>query len=43
VDLAPQIAKQAYALYEEHGHHDGHAVEDWLQAERKIRTDQLHK
>ena len=43
VDLAPQIAKQAYALYEEHGHHDGHAVDDWLQAERKVRADVLHK
>jgi len=42
-DLTPQIAKQAYALYEEHGHDDGHAVDDWLQAEREVRTDQLHK
>jgi H+-transporting ATPase len=42
-DLVPQIANQAYALYEEHGHNDGHAVEDWLQAERKVRGDQLHK
>jgi H+-transporting ATPase len=42
-DLAPQIAKQAYAFYEEHGHRDGHAVEDWLQAERRVRVDQLHK
>lgn len=39
-DLAPQIAKRAYALYEDHGHRDGHAVEDWLQTERKIRTDE---
>ena len=42
-ELAPQIAKQAYVLYEEHGHHPGHAVEDWLQAEREVRSDQLHK
>src|SRR5512146_1490899 len=33
-ELAPQIAAQAYALYEQEGHRDGHAVEDWLEAER---------
>ncbi len=37
-DLEPQIAKQAYALYEQQGHHDGHAKQDWLQAEREIRS-----
>ena len=38
-DLTPQIAARAYALYEGEGHHDGHAVEDWLQAERMVRKD----
>jgi H+-transporting ATPase len=37
VDLTPQIAKRAYELYEQHGHQDGHAVEDWGQAEQEIR------
>jgi len=37
VDVTPQIATGAYALYEQEGHHDGHAVQDWLQAERTIR------
>ena len=39
-DLAPQIAKRAYELYEKHGHHDGHATEDWAQAERDVRKDE---
>jgi H+-transporting ATPase len=35
-DVKPQIAKSAYALYELHGRHDGHATDDWLQAEQKV-------
>jgi len=38
-DLTPQIAKRAYELYEKEGHRDGHAVQDWLQAERNIRKN----
>ena len=37
VDITPQIAKRAYELYEQEGRHDGHAVQDWAQAEREIR------
>jgi H+-transporting ATPase len=36
-DLAPQIAKRAYELYEQEGRHDGHAAEDWAKAEGEIR------
>jgi hypothetical protein len=32
------IALRAYALYCERGCQDGHAVEDWLQAERELQT-----
>jgi H+-transporting ATPase len=39
VDMTPQIAKRAYELYERHGRHDGHAVQDWLQAEQDTRKD----
>jgi H+-transporting ATPase len=39
VDVTPQIAKRAYELYERRGHREGHAVQDWLQAEREIRKD----
>jgi H+-transporting ATPase len=35
-----QIAKRAYGLYERHGRRGGHAVSDWLQAEREIRDEE---
>jgi H+-transporting ATPase len=37
VDVTPQIARRAYELYERRGRREGHAVQDWLQAEREIR------
>ena len=37
VDKTTQIAKRAYALYEQRGHQDGFADQDWKQAEREIR------
>ena len=42
-DVTPQIAKRAYELYEQRGRHEGHAVQDWCQAEREIRKDQSSK
>ena len=42
-DLTPQIATRAYALYERAGHRDGHAVQDWGEAEREIRKDESRK
>ena len=42
-DLTPQIAQRAYQIYEQHGRHDGQAVQDWGQAEREIRKDEPHK
>ncbi|MEO6975246.1 MAG: F0F1 ATP synthase subunit delta [Gallionella sp.] len=36
-DLTSQIGKRAYQLYEEQGHHDGRAAEDWEKAEGEIR------
>ncbi len=36
-DLAPQISKRAYELYEQRGHKDGLAVQDWEKAEQEIR------
>jgi hypothetical protein len=43
IDVTPQIAKRAYELYERHGHQGGHAVEDWLEAEREIRKENSAK
>jgi len=40
-DLTPQIAKRAYELYDERGHKDGRAVQDWEQAEREIRNPEV--
>ena len=42
-DLTPQIAQRAYQLYEQEGRHDGHAEEDWEEAEREIREPVSHK
>jgi DUF2934 family protein len=33
-----EIAKRAFELYCERGRHDGHDVDDWLQAERELQT-----
>jgi H+-transporting ATPase len=39
-DLTPRIAARAYEIYEERGHHDGQADQDWLEAEHEVtRTD----
>jgi len=35
--LEEQIRQHAYRLYEERGYEEGHAVEDWLRAERDVR------
>jgi hypothetical protein len=43
VDLRPRIATRAYELYEKQGRSDGHADQDWLQAEREIRQDDSTK
>jgi hypothetical protein len=41
--LTPQIATRAYELYEQEGRHDGHAVQDWMQAEQEIRKVVPHR
>lgn len=35
-ELQTRIAERAYSLYEQRNREDGHALEDWLQAEREI-------
>jgi hypothetical protein len=35
--LEPQIATRAYEIYEERGHRDGQADQDWLEAEIETR------
>jgi hypothetical protein len=36
------VAERAYELYEQHGRPKDHADQDWLQAEREIRTRGAH-
>lgn len=31
-----QIAEEAYAIFESRGRGEGHALEDWLEAERRL-------
>ena len=38
-DLTSRIAKRAYTLYEEGGHKDGAAVQNWERAESEIRKN----
>jgi H+-transporting ATPase len=40
VDLTPQIATRAYEIYEERGHQDGQADQDWREAEIETKKDQ---
>jgi H+-transporting ATPase len=40
-DLSLQIAQRAYSLYEQHGRYDGHAAQDWREAEREVRNSAL--
>jgi H+-transporting ATPase len=42
-EVTPQIARRAYKLYERRGRREGHAVQDWLEAERGIRNDESLK
>jgi hypothetical protein len=40
-DVHARISERAYALYEEHGREDGHALEDWLEAEQQVLNHSL--
>jgi DUF2934 family protein len=35
-ELEEQIRRRAYELYERRGRGDGHALDDWLQAEAEV-------
>jgi hypothetical protein len=41
-DLYDQIASKAYELYQQRGELPGHALEDWLMAERAVHDELLH-
>jgi hypothetical protein len=35
-ELLERIRSRAYELFEQRGRHEGHEVEDWLQAEAEV-------
>ena len=37
-NLADQIRRRAYELYEERGREEGREVEDWLRAEAEVKS-----
>ena len=37
------IAKLAYRFYEQRGRQDGHALDDWLKAERQLFNEDLRE
>jgi hypothetical protein len=39
-ELHQEIARRAYELFLESGGSEGHAEEDWLQAERELRREE---
>jgi H+-transporting ATPase len=39
-NLTAAIATKAYQLYEQEGHHDGHADQDWLEAEQEVQKEE---
>jgi H+-transporting ATPase len=41
-DLTSQISKRAYEIYEQRGHQDGLAEQDWRQAEQEILKNKKH-
>lgn len=36
-DLTSMVQKKSYELYEKRGKRPGHAIDDWLEAERIVR------
>ena len=38
-DMKTQITRRAYELYEQRGHREGHALDDWLDAERELQSN----
>jgi|GEM_PF-5144752 len=41
-DLYERVACKAYELYQQRGEMPGHALDDWLIAERAVREELLH-
>jgi hypothetical protein len=42
IPIEQQIQQRAYELYDQRGRTDGHDLDDWLQAEREIKSTQAN-
>ena len=42
-DMTTRIAARAYEIYEQEGRREGHAISDWLRAERELREREARK
>jgi hypothetical protein len=40
IDPQEQVRRRAFEIYEQRGREDGHDLDDWLQAEAEIRSQQ---
>ena len=40
INLQQDISDRAYEIYEQHGHHDGNADQDWEKAEEEIKKEE---
>lgn len=43
VDVENRIRSRAYELYEQRGKEEGHALDDWLQAESEMKQENKGK
>jgi len=41
VEFNARVARKAYGLFEQRGRHEGHDIEDWLEAERLVKEELL--
>lgn len=41
-DLSERVSHKAYELYQQRGEEPGHALEDWLTAERLVQEELRH-
>jgi hypothetical protein len=43
VEFNARVARKAFDLFEQRGRHEGHDVEDWLEAERLVKEELLEQ
>ena len=43
VEFNARVARKAFELFEQRGRHEGHDIEDWLEAERLVKEELLEQ